>query len=233
METMPTKSRRLLFGAVLTLSVWCSVGRPTHGQEKDTPANNPPAAKINDELRQELLRRSKEDQEARKRFLEAMGRHGPSDPVEAKKQRQDPEAGKLQEVDRANTARMKEIVAKYGWPGKSLVGADGAHAAWLVIQHADLDRPFQKRCLDLVRQGFKLGEATGEQVAYLTDRVLVGENKKQLYGTQFQQRDGKWVPNPIEDEANVDKRRREVGLSPLAEYEKLLKKMYEAKGPDK
>jgi len=31
---------------------------------------------------------------------------------------------------------------------------------------------------------------------------------------------------PIEDEANVDKRRAEVGLSPLAEYREGLKQMY-------
>jgi len=229
---MPANSPTLLFAAILTFPAWFSVSAPAHGEEKDTPAKDPPAVKINEDLRQELLRRSKEDQEARKRFLELMGRRGQRDPAEAKTQ-QDPDAKKLQEVDRANTARMKEVVAKFGWPGKSLVGRDGAHAAWLLIQHADLDRPFQKRCLDLLREAFKRGEATGEQFAYLTDRVLIGENKKQLYGSQFQQRDGKWVPNPIEDEANVDKRRKEVGLPPLAEYEKLIRKMYETIGPGK
>jgi len=34
------------------------------------------------------------------------------------------------------------------------------------------------------------------------------------------------VLQPIEDEANVDKRRAEVGLFPLSEYRELLKKMY-------
>jgi hypothetical protein len=33
--------------------------------------------------------------------------------------------------------------------------------------------------------------------------------------------EGKLQPHPIDDEANVDKRRQEVGLSPLADYLKL------------
>jgi hypothetical protein len=53
----------------------------------------------------------------------------------------------------------------------------------------------------------------------LSDRVLNAEGKKQLYGTMiFVKPDGTFAPNPIEDEANVDKRRAELGLQPLAEY---------------
>jgi hypothetical protein len=37
----------------------------------------------------------------------------------------------------------------------------------------------------------------------------------------------------IEDEANVDKRRAAVGLSSLAEYRELLKRMYLPKTQDK
>jgi hypothetical protein len=50
----------------------------------------------------------------------------------------------LQAVDAANTARMKRIVAERGWPGRSLVGDDGAQAAWLLVQHADHDPAFQR-----------------------------------------------------------------------------------------
>ncbi|MCP4246955.1 MAG: hypothetical protein GY778_07885, partial [bacterium] len=57
-------------------------------------------------------------------------------------------------------------------------------------------------------------------LAYLTDRVLVQEGKPQRYGTQFFAKDGVFKLNPIEDEAYVDARRKEVGLGPLAEYVK-------------
>jgi hypothetical protein len=34
--------------------------------------------------------------------------------------------------------------------------------------------------------------------------------------------DGKLVPQPIEDEANVDARRKELGMPPLADYLKMV-----------
>jgi hypothetical protein len=113
---------------------------------------------------------------------------------------------------------MQAIIKQHGWPGKSLVGTDGAHAAWLLVQHADHDRPFQKRCLGLLKVAVQKGEATGEQLAYLTDRVRVGEKKPQVCGTQLRWADGQLQPQPIEDEGNVDRRRKTVGLHPLADY---------------
>jgi hypothetical protein len=63
----------------------------------------------------------------------------------------------------------------------------------------------------------------------VTDRLLVmKDKKKQLYGTQLTPKDGKLVPQPIEDEANVDARRKGLGLPPLADYLRLAN---DPKGP--
>ena len=113
-----------------------------------------------------------------------------------------------------HTNRMKSIVDQYGWPGKSIVGSDGANAAWLLVQHSDLDCAFQKRCLRLMEQVAE-GEVERQHIAYLTDRILVSEGKKQRYGTQF---GPAGTLRPIEDEDTVDVRRKDVGLSPLKEY---------------
>jgi len=67
-------------------------------------------------------------------------------------------------------------------------------------------------------------------VAYIEDRVLVAEGKKQLYGTQFTVHDGKLVPQPIEDEENLDRRRAGVGLEPFAEYRKAMESMHAPAG---
>jgi hypothetical protein len=48
--------------------------------------------------------------------------------------------------------------------------------------------------------------------------VLVAQGKKQMYGTQLSTKDSLVVAKPIEDSANVDKRRAEVGLYPLSVY---------------
>jgi hypothetical protein len=180
-------------------------------QQKEAP----PAPSINQELRKELLRMTKEDQDARKALIDEQSSKPGSQ-----------EAKRVETIDKANTARMKEIVDKHGWPGKSLVGTDGANAAWLLVQHADQDAAFQKRCLDLMREAIKKGEVSGQELAYLTDRVRVAKGEKQLYGTQFHTVKGELVPQPIEDEANVDKRRKEIGLMSMAEYGKLIREMY-------
>ncbi|MEM7247960.1 MAG: DUF6624 domain-containing protein [Acidobacteriota bacterium] len=121
------------------------------------------------------------------------------------------------DVDAAHTARMKEIVATHGWPGKSLVGRDGAFAAWLLVQHADQDPAFQRRCLELMREQPE-GQVEPRNLAYLTDRVHVNEGLEQVYGTQFWTVDGELVPRPIVAPAGVDARRSSVGLGTLAEY---------------
>ena len=72
-------------------------------------------------------------------------------------------------------------------------------------------------------------EVSLSKMAYLTDRVLLAEGKKQRYGTQFHSVDGKWQPRPIEDEANVDKRRLENGMMSLVDYAKLLEQNYGGK----
>lgn len=203
-------------------------GQPVRSEDK--PADKKAAPAVGDEkLRQELLRRFKEDQDARKKLIPILsGRKGP-----VKEADLPPELRGLEEIDKRNTAWLKEVIERKGWPGKSLVGADGANAAWLLVQHADRDRAFQKHCLPLLAEAVKKGEATGAQLAYLTDRVRVGAGQKQVYGTQFHTVGGKLEPQPIEDEANVDKRRQEVGLPTLAEYRKQMERTYRPAPPGK
>jgi hypothetical protein len=117
------------------------------------------------------------------------------------------------------TNALAAIVAKHGWPGKSLVGKDGARAAWLVVQHSH-DLAFQKRCLEMLEIAVAQGEAQAVEHAYLYDRVAVNEGRPQRWGTQF---DSANKPYPIEDAAHVDERRKAIGLSTLAEYARFLR----------
>jgi Family of unknown function (DUF6624) len=88
----------------------------------------------------------------------------------------------LASVDADNLAWLKDVIAEVGWPGRSMVGKDGAHAAWLLAQHADRDPAFQRRRLDLVTQAAARGQASPAELAYLTDRGLLAEGKSQEYG---------------------------------------------------
>lgn len=114
------------------------------------------------------------------------------------------------QVDYRHTQAMKQIIAQYGWPGEKLVGPMAAQAAWLLVQHADHDREFQKQCHRLLESAVKCGDAQAQHLAYLTDRICVGDGAPQFYGTQLEY--------PIADEEHVDERRATVGLPPLAEY---------------
>lgn len=173
-----------------------------------------PVPTINNELRAELLRMKDEDQAVRNKMT------GDSF--------NDPDLlAQMSVIDKKNTARMKEIIQQYGWPGFNIVGKDGALSAWLLVQHADHDREFQKKCLALLKEAADRGNAAKPHLALLTDRVLLAEGKKQLYGTQFEVKDGEFVPLPIEDEVNVDARRKEVGLDTLEEYKQQLKQFYQ------
>lgn len=171
----------------------------------------------NPALRRELLQRLEQDQAIRNELIKKGIDHpDPSD------------LARMKAIDSSNTERMRAIIRQYGWPGLSLVGRDGTEAAFLLVQHAELS--FQKEVLPLVEKSYKKGELSGQSYALLVDRVLVGEGKPQIYGTQakhFSQWKGhEPVLEPIEDEANVDKRRAEVGLFPLAQYLEILKRMY-------
>src|SRR5437660_4879117 len=115
-------------------------------------------------------------------------------------------AGRMTEIDSANTARMKEIVNQYGWPGPELVGVDGSEAAFLLVQHAE--HAFQKEMLPPVEAAYRQKKLQGQDYALLLDRVLIGEGKPQVYGTQAKRFD-RWkghepVIDPVEDGANGD-----------------------------
>lgn len=121
--------------------------------------------------------------------------------------------------DHANTAWLKGVVAAHGWPKRSQVGDSAAKAAWLLVQHADADPAFQVRALRLMEPLVATGEADRKNYAYLYDRVMLKVVGKQRYATQLTCRRGRLVPQPLEDERTVDRRRRTVGMATVAAYE--------------
>lgn len=150
-------------------------------------------------LRAELLRRCDRDRAARSAYAGGAA-----------------EMARLMEMDSDNTAWLMTLVERVGWPGRSLVGEDGAQGAWLLAQHADLNRGFQRRCLELLRDAVARGEASEADLAHLTDRVLLAGGEAQLYGTQVTVRGGQYVPARLHEPETVDTRRAAVGLDPIA-----------------
>ena len=170
-------------------------------------------------LRHNLLLMARHDQEARAYLLSGEGRR--IDPAT-------PQGARLAEVDARNLRRLKHIVALDGFPTAAMVGFDGIEALLLLTTHAAADPDFQEHVLKLAAPYVRSGEVRADQVATLTDDLLRARGKKQRYGTQFEFHDGELRPAPIEDEANVDARRREVGLLSLANEVCLTRALFSA-----
>ena len=168
--------------------------------------------RLDQSLRTELLALAEQDQANRAGLGELVARFGRGSP------QADSAFGALTAADSPLHERLRAIVAEHGWPQRSLVGDDGAHAAWLVLQHMPAED--QQRMLPGVEQGARIGEARPGDAAYLLDRVRVGLGQPQRYGTQLRWPEAGGPPTlfPIEDEPCVDVRRARALLEPLAHY---------------
>ncbi|SEK35264.1 DUF6624 domain-containing protein [Parapedobacter koreensis] len=124
----------------------------------------------------------------------------------------------IDDYDKRNVQKVTNILDEYGWLGKEDIGEQGNETLFLVIQHSDLAT--QERYLPMISQAVKDGKAKPSSLALLEDRIALRQGKEQLYGSQIIRDDktGKYYVQPLVDPENVDKRRDEVGLQPIAEY---------------
>jgi len=128
---------------------------------------------------------------------------------------------KWAETDSINEVKAKVIIKKYGFPGYNQVG-ESSNDFWAIVQHCDDDIAFQERVLVLLKKEVDKNNASKANYALLTDRILVGKNQKQIYGTQIKRdpKTGKSAPFPLKYPKLVDKLRKQMDLEPLSEYVK-------------
>jgi len=127
-------------------------------------------------------------------------------------------APRMAEVHHRNARELEATIEHYGWPGKSLVGDEGANAAWFILQHAIGSPDLQRRCLPMLKEAVARQEAEPAQAAYLEDRICYFERRPQWYGTQFDwDENGQMRPWRLADPERVDALRHSVGLEPLSE----------------
>jgi hypothetical protein len=160
---------------------------------------------MNEPLRNELLSMRDEDLRVRQELLDAGELGGHYVP-------------RMEDVHKKNASRLREIIAAHGWPDESLVGADGAEAAWLIVQHAIGEPEFQRNVLKLLRESAESSRIPAWHAAYLEDRIALYENRLQRFGTQWTDdpRDGRARPWLLAEPQRIDELRAGVGLKPLA-----------------
>lgn len=124
----------------------------------------------------------------------------------------------IHQQDSLNEKEVVEVIEQYGWLGIDRVGKEANQSLWLVIQHAPLE--VQEKYLPLLRTSVKEGHSQGWHLAYLEDRILMRNNKMQIYGTQslYDPETQVFKIYPIEDVEQVNKRREKLGMETVEEY---------------
>jgi hypothetical protein len=127
---------------------------------------------------------------------------------------------KLQtQADSTNLLFIENVFAKYGYPGKTLVGEPTNEAAWSVVQHS----PKINKYLPAIKIAAENKELPFRLYAMMLDRQLMYEGKEQVYGSQATSkvlRSGKNIGYyvwPIKDAANVNERRKQAGFDQTVE----------------
>lgn len=124
---------------------------------------------------------------------------------------------RVHQSDSINLIKIEKIIQQHSYPGKSLVGSMQSNTAWLVIQHSPL--LIQEKYLPLMEAAVIKNEMPKSSLALLIDRIRMYKGQKQLYGSQVTiNSNGKNEFHPIEDEANVNKRRAAMELGSIEDY---------------
>jgi hypothetical protein len=113
-------------------------------------------------------------------------------------------------------AALRTLASTRGsaWPTKSVVGAQGVRAVWLLAAH---DSVLARSALHRMMEAGP-DESPPAAVAILEDRLRIAAGRKQLYATQLVRgASGQLEPAPLEDPKHVDLRRDAAGLPPLAQ----------------
>ena len=121
-------------------------------------------------------------------------------------------------LDQQNIVYIDSVMARYGYPGKSLVGEPTNLAGWYVIQHSDRIEDF----LPQIKIAAETGELPYRLYATMLDRSLMNRGLAQKYGTQAmtyfwgtpEEVSLIW---PIEDPDQVNDRRKEAGYGQTIE----------------
>ena len=117
-----------------------------------------------------------------------------------------------------NEEKVKNILDKYGWPTKEMIGEEGNWIICNVIQHSDNE--IRLKYLPMMRKAVKEKKLEPRFLVRAEDRIATERGDLQIYGGQM-----KYYPVtksfnvwPVYDPVNIDKRRAEIGLDPIAEF---------------
>lgn len=123
----------------------------------------------------------------------------------------------MQRIDAYNLDTLQRIWNTYGWLIPEQVGGKGAHAQWLVIQHAPLE--IQKEYEQTVLKVAAEGHMRKALAASFSDRVALREGRHQTYGSQVSKGpNGQAYVSPVAEPERLAELRSEMDMSTMEEY---------------
>lgn len=119
--------------------------------------------------------------------------------------------------DSKNIKVIEEFILKHEWQPIDIIGQKAFTAIFLTIQHAELC--IQKKYYPQIKKLYKTKNISPERFALITDRIRIGEGKKQLYGTQIKTTISGYELFSVYDIKNIHTRRSKIGLQqPINDY---------------
>ncbi|AVQ04419.1 hypothetical protein B7G68_11035 [Caulobacter segnis] len=123
----------------------------------------------------------------------------------------------VEEADAENEKALLAMAPPEGWFLKSRYGDKAAKAAFMIVQHSNLE--LWRRFVPVLEPLVAKGEVDGQNYGLMYDRLALNEGRPQRYGSQVVCEAGKWAPDRLEDPETVDERRKAMGFpQSMAEY---------------
>ncbi|MEM7106268.1 MAG: DUF6624 domain-containing protein [Bacteroidota bacterium] len=121
-------------------------------------------------------------------------------------------------VDSVNMIKLSKMLDANGWIATTHYGEAASNRALAILNKASSN--YQVYYLTMVTNALSAGEIKPAGFAEVYDKAMIAQGKNQLYGTQmsFNETEGINKVHPIEDEANIEQRRKVVGLPPMTAY---------------
>lgn len=145
--------------------------------------------------------------------------------IVAKDQTNKSDREKLLKLREKQVARFCEILKTSGWPMTATVDRAGVLSAFEILKNA-APYELQRDLLPVIIAAIKKDPVQRSEFAGLFDRLRVSAGMKQLFGTQAVSAGGFLILYPIEDEAKVDARRAEFGLTTMRENIANMQRIY-------
>ncbi len=126
-------------------------------------------------------------------------------------------SAQVDEMDEQHLTSLKSLIGDAPWFDPQKIGKFAEQDAWLIVMHANHDFEFQEKVLAAIEPRALAGEFDGRRYARLYDTLARAKGNPQRYGTKTLCEDKHRVADITENPEQVDERRAQMGLAPLAQ----------------